>query len=36
MKQLRLAKIATLEDANAFLEQEYWPEWNARLVKSSD
>ncbi len=28
VKQLRLAKISTLEAANAFLENEYWPEWN--------
>src|SRR6266481_4002658 len=28
VKQLRLAKIATLPAANAFLENEYWPEWN--------
>lgn len=28
VKQLRLAKISTLESANAFLENEYWPEWN--------
>lgn len=28
VKQLRLAKVCTLEDANAFLENEYWPEWN--------
>lgn len=36
VKQLRLAKISTLEEANAFLETEYWPEWNecfARPVK---
>jgi hypothetical protein len=36
VKQLRLAKVCTLEDANAFLEKEYWPEWNecfARPVK---
>ncbi len=36
VKQLRLAKISNLEAANAFLEQEYWPEWNecfARPVK---
>ena len=36
VKQLRLAKVCTLEDANAFLENEYWPEWNecfARPVK---
>src|ERR1019366_2809884 len=28
VKQLRLAKVCTLEAANAFLENEYWPEWN--------
>jgi len=28
VKQLRLAKISTLEAANEFLENEYWPEWN--------
>jgi hypothetical protein len=36
VKQLRLAKVCTLETANAFLEKEYWPEWNecfARPVK---
>ena len=36
VKQLRLAKISTLESANVFLETEYWPEWNecfARPVK---
>ena len=33
MKQLRLAKISTLEGANAFLEKEYWPEWNARFAR---
>ncbi len=36
VKQLRLAKVRTLEAANAFLENEYWPEWNecfARPVK---
>jgi len=36
VKQLRLAKIYTLEAANLFLEKEYWPEWNeafARPVK---
>jgi hypothetical protein len=27
VKQLRLAKVGTLEAANAFLENEYWPEW---------
>ena len=33
VKQLRLAKISTLEAANAFLEQEYWPEWNERFAR---
>lgn len=36
VKQLRLAKVCTMEAANAFLEKEYWPEWNeyfARPVK---
>ena len=32
-KQLRLAKISTLASANAFLENEYWPEWNARFAR---
>lgn len=33
VKQLRLARIATLQAANAFLEKEYWPEWNARFAR---
>jgi hypothetical protein len=33
VKHLRLAKISTLQDANAFLEQEYWPEWNERFAQ---
>jgi transposase len=33
VKQLRLAKISTMEAANAFLENEYWPEWNARFAR---
>lgn len=33
VKQLRLAKISTLEAANAFLENEYWPEWNTRFAR---
>jgi transposase len=33
VKQLRLAKVSTLEDANAFLETEYWPEWNAHFAR---
>jgi transposase len=32
VKHLRLAKVATLEGANAFLESEYWPEWNAHFA----
>ncbi len=32
VKQLRLARVSTMADANAFLEQEYWPEWNARFA----
>jgi transposase len=33
VKHLRLAKVATLEDANQFLESEYWPEWNAHFAR---
>ncbi len=33
VKHLRLARVATLEAANAFLETEYWPEWNARFAR---
>ena len=33
VKLLRLAKISTREAANAFLETEYWPEWNARFAR---
>jgi hypothetical protein len=33
VKHLRLAKIATLADANQFLETEYWPEWNEYFRK---
>jgi transposase len=33
VKHLRLAKVATLEGANAFLEQEYWPEWNVHFAR---
>jgi DNA-binding Lrp family transcriptional regulator len=32
VKQLRLAKTTSLQSANAFLETEYWPEWNARFA----
>jgi hypothetical protein len=33
VKELRLAKISTMETANAFLEKEYWPEWNRRFAR---
>ena len=33
VKHLRLARVATLDAANAFLETEYWPEWNARFAR---
>src|SRR5579871_542414 len=33
VKHLRLARVATLKDANAYLEQEYWPEWNAHFAR---
>ena len=33
VKHLRLAKVSTLEGANAFLEKEYWPEWNAHYAR---
>lgn len=33
VKQLRLAKVSTLEAANAFLASEYWPEWNAHFAR---
>lgn len=33
VKQLRLAGVTTLRGANAFLENEYWPEWNARFAR---
>lgn len=32
VKQLRLAKVTTLQAANEFLEKEYWPEWNERFA----
>jgi hypothetical protein len=32
VKDLRLAKVSTMEAANAFLEKEYWPEWNQRFA----
>jgi len=33
VKQLRLAKVTSLAGANAFLEKEYWPEWNAHFAR---
>jgi hypothetical protein len=33
VKQLRLARVTTLEDANKFLEAAYWPEWNERFAR---
>jgi transposase len=33
VKHLRLAKVSTMEGANAFLEKEYWPEWNERFAR---
>jgi transposase len=33
VKHLRLAKVTTLKGANAFLEKEYWPEWNAHFAR---
>jgi hypothetical protein len=32
VKHLRLAKVKSLRDAGKFLEEEYWPEWNERLL----
>jgi len=33
VKHLRLAKISTIDAANDFLENEYWPEWNERFAR---
>ena len=33
VKQLRLARVTTLREANTFLEAEYWPEWNERFAR---
>ena len=33
VKQLRLVKVKTMQDANKFLEEEYWPEWNERFAR---
>jgi len=32
IKELRLAKVKTMQAANDFLEKEYWPEWNAKFT----
>lgn len=34
VKELRLAKVTTMQAANRFLEKEYWPEWNERFARS--
>jgi transposase len=36
IKQLRLAQVNTLQAANDFLEQEYWPEWNAKFTRPAN
>jgi hypothetical protein len=36
VKHLRLAQVKTLQDANKFLEAEYWPEWNERFARPLD
>ena len=33
IKELRLAKVKTMQAANDFLEKEYWPEWNAKYTR---
>lgn len=33
IKELRLAKVTTMQGANEFLEKEYWPDWNVRFTK---
>jgi hypothetical protein len=33
VKHLRLAKVKTMQAANQFLEEEYWPEWNERFAR---
>jgi hypothetical protein len=33
VKHLRLGKVKTMQDANRFLEAEYWPEWNERFAR---
>ena len=33
IKELRLAKVKTMQAANEFLEKEYWPEWNTKFAR---
>ena len=33
IKELRLAKVQTMQAANEFLEKEYWPEWNVKFTR---
>jgi len=33
VKHLRLARVKTMVDANKFLTDEYWPEWNERFAR---
>jgi hypothetical protein len=33
IKELRLAKVKTMQSANDFLEKEYWPEWNTKFTR---
>ena len=35
IKELRLAKVKTMQAANEFLEKEYWPEWNAKFKRTA-
>jgi hypothetical protein len=35
IKELRLAKVKTMQAANEFLEKEYWPDWNERFTKAA-
>lgn len=34
IKELRLARVTTMQAANEFLEKEYWPDWNERFTKA--
>lgn len=36
VKHLRLAHVKTMQDANKFLDEEYWPEWNEALCAPSE